>query len=72
MLTLPGLQLRPSLVQPVASLYTDCAIAAPLPLGRFLNNYITTIITYEWRKGRHHGVFKELERKEKLRKNLAR
>jgi hypothetical protein len=25
-LTLPGLELRPSVVQPVASYYTDCAI----------------------------------------------
>jgi hypothetical protein len=28
-LTLPGLELRPSVVQPVASRYTDYAISAP-------------------------------------------
>jgi hypothetical protein len=29
-LTLPGLELRPSIVQPVASRYTDYSIPAPL------------------------------------------
>jgi hypothetical protein len=29
-LTLPGLELQPSVVQPIASRYTDCAIPAPI------------------------------------------
>jgi hypothetical protein len=33
-LTLPGLELRPSVVQPLASRYTDYAIPAPSPLIR--------------------------------------
>jgi hypothetical protein len=36
-LTLPGLELRPPLVQPVASRYTDYVI--PAPIGYFIQIY---------------------------------
>jgi hypothetical protein len=40
---LPGLELRPSVVQPVGSRYTDCAIPAPSFLFGMLFNYAFSI-----------------------------
>jgi hypothetical protein len=41
-LTLPGLELDPSVVQPVASRYTDYAIAVPLVHGVLIKQIFRT------------------------------